>query len=67
MPMWYVDSLAAAMQYLLPQVPTLVEALVLFGLIMWSAQVKSLLSRTVSTPALEQITVGMVKMLVLSV
>ncbi len=67
MPMWYVDSLAAAMQFLLQQVPTLVEALVQYGLIMWSVQAKSLPSRIVGIPLLEKITAGTAKMLALSV
>lgn len=65
--MWYVDSLAAVMQLLLLQVPTLVEAQVQYGWIMWRVQAKSLLSHIVHIPVLGKITAGMVKMLVLSV
>lgn len=67
MPMWYVDRLAAAMRFLLLRVPTLAEALVQYGWIMWSVQAKSLLSHTAGIPVLEKITAGTVKMLALSV
>ena len=67
MAMLYVDSLAAVTQFLLLQMPTLVEAVVQYGWITWSVQAKSLLCHTVITTDLEKITAGMVKMLVLSV
>lgn len=67
MPMWYADSLAVVMRFLLLRVPTLVEAAVQYGWIMWSVQAKRLLSRTARILVLEKITVGMVKMLALSV
>jgi len=67
MVMWYVDSLAADMQFLLLQVPTLVEALVQYGWIMWSVQAKRMQSHIVRTTVLEKITAGTEKMLVLSV
>lgn len=65
--MWYVSSSAVAMQSLVLRVPTLAEALDQYGSIMWRAQGKNLRLRTVHTTVLEKITVGMVKMLELSV
>lgn len=63
----YVDSLAVGMPFLLLRVPILVVAVARYGWIMLCVQAKNLLSHTVHIIALETITVGMVKMLALSV
>lgn len=67
MPMSCANSSAAASPCPLPQLPTSVKALGLYGSTTWSVWAKRPLSHIVSIPALEKITVGMAKMLVSSV
>lgn len=62
MPTWCADSSAVVMRSLLPQVPTLAEALVQYGWIMWSAKARRPLSHTVSILVLDKITAATERM-----